>query len=166
MERNSITPGWGDQICESNPSSFLVSKREKKDLKEGEDICCGGVSYDYESEESLTATEATKKKSLSKREKEIIKGNTRWGLCNFLTKGSLQCQESQRRGCFLGRRQSPQSPGAPTQPRRHSQQTINTKIIHKSITPTSTNLTPPHFPSLFFFFFLLFTLLFYCFPFF
>ena len=43
------------------------------------------------------------------REREI-KENTRWGLYNFLTEGSLQCQESQIRCCFLGRRKSPQSP--------------------------------------------------------
>ena len=50
---------------------------------------------------------------MSKREKEI-KENTRWGLYNFLTKGSLQRQESQIRGCFLGRRKGPR--GARAQP--------------------------------------------------
>ncbi|KAG6652186.1 hypothetical protein CIPAW_06G166500 [Carya illinoinensis] len=83
-------------------------------------------------------------------------------LCNFLRKGSLECQERQRRGCFLGRRQSPRSPGAPSQPRRHRQQTPNIKIMLRLATPTSTNLTPPHFPHYFFSLFVI--TLFLCFP--
>ena len=53
-----------------------------------------GYEYDYESEESLTQPRQKKEVRLSKRVKEI-KENTRWGLYNFLTEGSLQCQESQ-----------------------------------------------------------------------
>jgi hypothetical protein len=59
MERNKPQV-WGPEFL--NASKFLISKKERKDLKEGKDICLWG----YESE-SLTATEA---KSLSKRERE------------------------------------------------------------------------------------------------
>ena len=94
-----------------NPSKFPGLQRRIS--KRGKIKCLRGYEYGYESEESLTQPRQRKEVSLSKREREI-KENTRWGLYNFLTKGSLQCQESQIRGCFLGRRKSPR--GARAQP--------------------------------------------------
>ena len=52
-----------------------------------------GYEYDYESEESLTQPRQREEVSLSKREKEI-KENTRWGLYNFLTKGSFNAKRA------------------------------------------------------------------------
>ena len=123
-----------------NRSKFPVLQRRISER--GENKCLWGYEYGYESKESLTKPRQRKEVSLSKREKEI-KENTRWGLYNFLTKVSLQCQESQIRGCFLGRRKSPRSPSATSQPRRRNQQAINPKIFIISVTPTNTNLTPP-----------------------
>ena|ERR1044072_4917433 len=68
------------------------------------------------------------------------------GLSNFLSKGSLKWEETPTRDCFLGRRQSPRSPGAPSQLREHSQQRSNTKQFSNQRHTPHTNLTPPHFP--------------------
>ena len=89
-----------------NPSKFLGLQRRIS--KRGENICLRV--------KNLWHNQGKGKKWAWVREREI-KENTRWGSYNFLTKGSLQCQESQIRGCFLGRRKSPR--GARAQPVSH-----------------------------------------------
>ena len=97
-----------------HPNRSKFPGLQRRISERGENKCLWGYEYGYESKESLTKPRQRKEVSLSKREKEI-KENTKWGLYNFLTKGSLQCQESQIRGCFLGRRKSPRGARALSQ---------------------------------------------------
>lgn len=114
MERN--TPGvGGDQFSEYSQLPGLQEIKSRIS-KRGEDICC--ARYDR----ILTAIEA---ESLSKREKEREREDR---LCLiFYVKVLLNGKRATEEAVSLVGGKAHGVRGAPSQPRRHCQQTLNTK---------------------------------------